>query len=384
MDFTLNDEQEALREAVRGLIGRRYDAIERRREVTATDPGYDPKTWAQLAELGALALPFPEELGGVGAGPLEVAVTAEELGRVLAPEPFVETVVLAGGLIAEAGSSNQAEELIAAIAGGEAIAAFAGFEPGHRWDLGSPSVSAVASGAEWRLTGVKEPVLWGAQADVLIVSAATPAGVGLFVVTSDASGLERSDYRTSDGIRAARVAFSDTPAQPLGAVDENRAELIERVLDRARLAYAHEAIALMERALELTTDYLRTRKQFGTTLNTFQALTHRAADMLVVLELARSTVLWASIVRDAEHEGDDTVDVAAAVSQAWLQVTRAAQLIGRDAIQLHGGIGMTAEYSVGHYTSRLVALERLYGDTTLHTRRLAAQVQSHDSIDPIG
>ena len=381
MDFTLSDEQQALRDAVRGLLGKRYSSIEERRTVTQAEPGFDEKLWGELAQLGALALPFPEEIGGVGAGPVEVGVVAEEIGRVLAPEPYVEAVVLAGGLIAAAGTDDQRTELIGGLVSGELLPAFAWLEPGRRWAADAVAVTATQGADGWRLTGTKEPVVQGARADVLIVSAAVDGGTGLFVVAGDAAGVERTGYATHDGTRAAKVVFTDAVATPLGEAGADQTAAIEAALDRARIASAHEALGASEFALTTTVGYLKTRKQFGVTLNTFQALTHRASDLLVELELMRSTVSWASIALD---DGGSAHELAAIASQTWLTTGRAARVIGQEAIQLHGGIGMTAEYSVGHYTSRLTALAHLAGDAAFHRARLVGHLADHDSFDPMG
>ncbi|OUZ12374.1 acyl-CoA dehydrogenase [Aeromicrobium sp. PE09-221] len=383
MDFSIDSEQEALQGAVRGLITKAYDSSETRREVVKAEPGYGEGTWRKLAEMGILGLPFDEKLGGMGAGPVEVSLVAEELGRVLAPEPFVESVVLAGGLIAAAADEAQAAELLTPLAEGASLPILAWFEAGRRWDATPAAVTAASSGDAWTLSGVKEPVPWGASADVLIVSAATEAGTGLFLVSADADGLERGGYTTHDGLRAARVSFDGTPATPLGDVSADQSALLGRALDAARIAYAHEAVGAMETALQTTVGYLKTRKQFGVTLNSFQALTFRAADMYTALELARSTAAWATMVLDAATEGAE-VDVTAAASQAALQISRAGRHLGQEAIQLHGGIGVTAEYSVGHYTSRLTAIEHLIGDGAYHRARLAAAVSDHEVLDPIG
>ncbi|MGY1615495.1 acyl-CoA dehydrogenase family protein [Geodermatophilus sp. SYSU D00691] len=378
MDFTYDDEQNALREAVSGLLARAYGDSETRRKVTATDPGFDEKTWARLAEMGLLGLPFPEESGGMGAGPVEVAIVAEEIGRVLAPEPFVEAVVLAGGLVQAAGTPAQREELIGGLSEGSLVPAFAHAEPGTRWTPTASGVRAAQDGDAWRLTGVKEPVLNGARADVLVVSAVVDGGTRLFVVRGDAEGLTRTGYRTHDGGRAAKVEFAGTPAEPLGDAGGDQTAVVERALAEARIAYAHEAVGAMSTALTTTAEYLKTRKQFGVTLNRFQALTFRAADMYVSLELARSTALWASLVLDAGG------DVITAAERARLQTSRASRHIGKDAIQLHGGIGVTAEYSVGHYTSRLAAIDHVLGDGDWALARLAAGVDAYPTVDPLG
>ena len=377
MNFDYDSEQNDLRDAVRGLLARTYSDSEQRRAVVKADPGFDEKTWSRLAEMGLLGLPFAEDDGGMGAGPVEVAIVAEEIGRVLAPEPFIETVVLAGGLVAAVGTAEQKGELLGGISEGTTIAVFAHAEPGTRWTPTAEGVTATQSGDGWTLTGVKEPVPSGARADVLVVSALlADGGTGLFLVQGDASGLTRTGYRTVDGTRAANVRFEGTPAVALGSGDQTAA--IERALAEARIAYGHEAIGAMDTALRTTAEYLKTRKQFGVTLNKFQALTFRAADMYVSLELARSTALWASMVQEA---GGDVVQAA---DRARLQVSRAGRHIGKEAIQLHGGIGVTAEYSVGHYTSRLTAIDHLLGDGDWALSRLAASVDSYETVDPLG
>jgi alkylation response protein AidB-like acyl-CoA dehydrogenase len=376
VDFTYDSEQNDLREAVRGLLARAYSDSEQRRAVVKTDPGFDEKTWSRLAEMGLLGLPFSEDDGGMGAGPIEVAIVAEEIGRVLAPEPFIETVVLAGGLVAAVGTAEQRSEILGAISEGTTIAVFAHAEPGTRWSSTATAVTAAQSGDGWTLTGVKEPVPSGARADLLVVSAAIDGGTGLFLVQGDATGLTRTGYRTHDGTRAARIAFDGAPAVALGTGDQSAA--IERALAEARIAYGHEAIGAMDTALRTTAEYLTTRKQFGVTLNKFQALTFRAADMYVSLELSRSIALWSSMVIEA---GGDVVQAA---DRARLQVSRAGRHIGQEAIQLHGGIGVTAEYKVGHYTSRLTAIDHLLGDGDWALARLARNVTSYPTVDPLG
>jgi alkylation response protein AidB-like acyl-CoA dehydrogenase len=378
MDFTYDDEQQALREAVRGLVGKSYADFENRRRTVADEPGFDEKLWTRLAEMGVLGLPFEERYGGMGAGPVEVGIVAQELGRVVAPEPFLTSVVLAGGVVALAGTEEQKASLLEAVASGETVLAFAHAEPGARWAPTAEKVTATASGDAWTLTGVKEPVPHGARADRLVVSAALPdGGTGLFLVEGDARGLTRTGYATFDGGRAARVALDGTPATPLGSGDATAH--ISRALDAARIAAASEAVGAMEVALSATSEYLRSRKQFGVPLNTFQALTFRAADMYVSLELARSITLWATMVL-AEESDEEVADAAA---RAGLQVSRAGRHIGQEAIQLHGGIAMTAEYSVGSYTAHLTALDHLLGDGGFHLAALSSSVGEHDEVEPL-
>jgi alkylation response protein AidB-like acyl-CoA dehydrogenase len=378
VDFDYDSEQNDLREAVRGLLERAYGDSERRRKVVAQDPGFDEETWSRMAEMGLLGLPFAEEDGGMGAGPVEVGIVAEEVGRVLAPEPYVEAVVLAGGLVAAVGTDAQRAEVLGPLTEGGSVLAAALAEPGTRWSASASAVTATEAGGTWRLTGVKEPVPNGARADVLVVSAVVGSGTALFLVRGDAEGLARTGYRTHDGGRAASVRLDGTPAELLGEGTADRTADVERALAGARIAYGHEAIGAMETALRTTADYLKTRKQFGVTLSKFQALTFRAADMYISLELARSTVIWASMVAAAGG------DVVAAADRARLQTSRAGRHVGKEAIQLHGGIGVTAEYKVGHYTSRLTAIDHLLGDGDWALGRLASGVTGYETVDPLG
>lgn len=357
MDFTPDQEQDALREAVRGLL-KGYDPAvdaERRRRVTAEDPGFDETLWGRLAEMGLLGLPFAEADGGMGAGPVEVAIVSEEVGRVLAPEPYVASVVLAGGLVAALGSDEQRADLLGGLASGERLLTFA---------EGLPSAG---SGAV-----VAEPVVQGARADTIVWQVGPEVFVG-----DRPAGV--TAYRTHDGGRAARLEFDRGSVTPLGSGGDASAA-VAGVLARARIAACHEALGAMDTALRMTTAYLTTRKQFGVTLNRFQALTFRAADLYTALELTRSIVTWATMVAT---ESDDPAAVITAAARAKLQTARAARLIGQEAIQLHGGIGMTAEYAVGHYTSRLTALNHWLGDAREQVGTLTDVLTDHAVLDPL-
>lgn len=364
MDFTLDDEQTALRDAVRGLL-KGYDT-EHRRDVVAKEPGFDESLWARLAEMGVLGLPFPEVDGGMGAGPAEVAVVAEEFGRVIAPEPFVEAVVLAGGLVAAQGSEEQKQEVLGGLSSGELVLAFA-------WsDAGGGRAGLTVDGDT--LTGVKEPVPHGGRADLLVVA----DGGRLFLV--DPANTERTSYQTFDGGQAACVRFDRTPAIPLGEGGDATDTILD-VTAAASVAYCHEALGAMDSALKLTTDYLTTRKQFGVSLNRFQALTFRAADMYTSLELTRSIVIWASMV--LADPSTPTAKKREAAARAKLQVSRAGRHIGQEAIQLHGGIAMTAEYSVGHLMARLTAIDHLLGDGRQQVAVLSQRLTSYGVVEPL-
>ena len=242
MDFTFDTEQDDLRDAVRGMLERAYGAIDQRRKAVAQDPGFDERLWGQLAEMGLLGLPFDESVGGTGAGPVEVAIVAEEIGRVLAPEPFVEAVVLAGGLVDAVGTDAQRGEILAGISDGSVLAAFAHAEPGTRWSPAAAQVTATEADGGWRLTGVKEPVPNGARADVLVVSAVADGVTRLFLVRGDAEGVARHGYRTHDGARAARIRLDGAVAEPLGEDAGDRRADVERAHHHDRVPQDAQAV----------------------------------------------------------------------------------------------------------------------------------------------
>lgn len=350
MDFELDDEQTALRDAVRGLL-KGYDAAtnsEHRRQVTAEEPGFDEALWGRLAEMGLLGLPFAEADGGMGAGPIEVALVAEEVGRVIAPEPYVAAVALAGGVVAALGTPEQRAEVLGGLASGERLLTFASGE-------------------------VAEPVIQGARADTIVWEVD-----GEVFLVERPEGVE--SYRTHDGGRAAMLELDRSKAVPLGDGTADVATALARVHARARIAACHEALGAMDTALRLTTSYLTTRQQFGVTLNRFQALTFRAADMYTDLELTRSIVTWATMV---SADTDDVDALRDASARAKLQTVRAARRIGQEAIQLHGGIGVTDEYAIGHFTSRLTALSHWLGDGREQVAVLSAGLGKHGVLDPL-
>jgi alkylation response protein AidB-like acyl-CoA dehydrogenase len=362
MDFQLSDEQVLLRDTTRDLLSRSYDP-ESRNKTVGTDLGWSREVWSQLADIGILGLGFdPAE-----AGQIEVMVVLIEVGRRLAPEPVVHAALGPGAIIAEGGSEAQ-KQLLDEVAAGQRLLAFAHLEPGIRAASADDiTTTAVQQGDSWLLSGRKNPVLAGDCADTLVVSAGLPGGgIGLFLV--DSAAVTRHPYPTFDGQRGAQIDLDQAPGEPLGqAVDASAA--IRHAVVRIQSALCAEAVGAMEEALRLTTDYLKTRKQFGVTLNKFQTLTQRAADMYVSLELARSMNLYAAI-----SIADGNLDPLIA-ARAKLQIGRSGRQISQEAIQLHGGIGMTAEYPVGHYAARLTAIDRTLG---------SSQDQLHVLIDQVG
>jgi alkylation response protein AidB-like acyl-CoA dehydrogenase len=378
MDFLYDDEQDALREATRGLVGKAYGDYENRRQAVKDDPGFDEKQWAKMAEMGLLGLPFSEDDGGVGAGPVEIGIVCQELGRVIAPEPYLASVVLAGGLVSAVGTAEQRQEVLGALSAGESMLSFAHDEPGRGWTPSAEKVTASQDGDAWTLSGTKEPVPHGARADVLVVSAALPdGGTGLFLV--EGADAKRTGYSTYDGTRAAKVSFDGTAATPLGEPGQDVTASISTVQDITRVMAANQALGAMQFLLPTTTEYLRSRKQFGVPLATFQALTFRAADMYVSLELTHSMVDWATMV----VAKGDPAEVADAARRVSLQVSTAGRHVGQEAIQLHGGIAMTMEYSVGMVMAHLTALDHLLGDGGHHLRELAGAVTAYDALDPL-
>ncbi|WP_024799905.1 acyl-CoA dehydrogenase family protein [Nocardia sp. BMG51109] len=368
MDFELTDEQVLLRDTVRELLARAYDP-ENRLKVIDTELGWNRDVWSQLAELGVLGLSFSEADGGMDAGPVETMVVMEEIGRRLAPEPLLDAVLLPGALIARAGTDEQRQRVLPGVAAGTTLLALAHDEPGSRWPATEVATRAEADGDGYRLTGVKNPVAHGDCADQLVVSATGTDGVqALFLVAADAAGVARKPYRTFDGGRGAQVEFTAAPAELLGPV----AGVLDAAIGTAQASLCAEAVGAMSEALRLTTDYLKTRKQFGVPLSTFQTLTQRAANMYVSLELARSMSLYLT----AALADGDVGPVPA--SRARLQVSRAARHIGQEAVQMHGGIGITTEYPVSHYVARLTAVERVLGGGNDHLQVLARQVGDYE------
>ena len=367
MDLDLTAEQKLLAETVGGLLEKKYDA-NTRLELLRSDDGWSREMWRQYAELGLLGLTFDEQYGGAGMGVDELSVVLEAFGRALVLEPFLATVVLGGGLVAAAGTPEQKAGLLPAVAAGETLLAFAATEPGSRWSLTDIATTATPDGDGWTLSGEKIAVLGGDSADRVVVTARTPDDtVGLFLVDATGPGVRRDAYAMQDGLRGADVLLTDAPASALGDPAEALAA-IESVLDVATAGLCAEAVGAMDRMLWLTVDYLKTRVQFGQPIAVFQTLQHRAADMYVSLEQARS---MAHLARLALAD-DDVQQRRTMVRAAKIQVDVAARHVGQEAVQLHGGIGMTIEYPVGHYLKRTSVIARTFADVDALTELVGA------------
>jgi pimeloyl-CoA dehydrogenase small subunit len=373
MDFDLSEEQRLLKESVDGLLTDSYD-FDQRKKYMAEKGGWSKAVWNRLAEQGLLGLPFSEADGGFGAGGVETMIVMEALGKALVLEPYLATVVIAGGFLRHGGSAEQKAKHIPGIIDGSQTFAFAQLEKNSRYDLQDVSTTAKRKGAGWVIDGEKFVVLNGETADMLVVTARTKggqrdtAGIGIFLVPGNAKGIAQKGYPTQDGLHAADISLSGVEVGADAAIGdpENSLPLIERVVDEARTALCAEAVGAMDESLKSTVEYLKTRKQFGVPIGSFQTLQHRAADMFVAVEQARSMSMFATMA----SEFDDAKERAAAVAAAKVQIGKSAKFVGQQSIQLHGGIGMTQEAKIGHYFKRLTMIENTFGDTDYHLRRV--------------
>ncbi|MEA2758560.1 MAG: hypothetical protein QOH65_1173 [Methylobacteriaceae bacterium] len=372
MDFDFTEEQRLLKESVDRFISDRYD-FEQRKTFAKSEAGYSSDNWKQFADLGLLAIPFAEEHGGFGGGPIETMIVMEAFGRGLVLEPYFATVILGGGLLRHGASDAQKSEFIPKIASGDMRLAFAHGERQSRYDLADVETRAKKSGSGYVLEGEKSLVLNGDSADALVVSARLSggqrdrSGIGLFLIDANAKGVSPRGYPTQDGLRAAEISLAAVEVPSDRVIGEDALPIIERVVDEAIAALAAEAVGAMTEMHALTVEYLKTRKQFGVTIGSFQALQHRAVDMFVALEQARSMAMFATMTSAA----DDPEVRRRAISAAKVQVGRSAKIVGQGAIQLHGGVGMTMELKVGHYFKRASMIDVLFGDADHHLAKLA-------------
>jgi pimeloyl-CoA dehydrogenase small subunit len=376
MDFELSGEQQMLRDNVARLMKDRY-GFEARKGYQSSPHGWSEALWREYADMGLLGAPFAEGEGGFGGGPVETMIVMEEFGKALALEPYLQTVVLSGALLKHGASTERRAELIGKVAAGELRLSFAQAERQSGFDLNDVALSARKDGGGFVLNGEKGLVGQGDSADMLIVSARLGGarrdrgGIGLFLVDANAPGVTRRGYPTQDGQRAAEIAFANVRVEPQDVLGDPEGALpvIERAVDETIAALSAEAVGAMAEALAMTVEYMKTRKQFGVTIGSFQALEHRAADMTVALEQARSMMVLATMMAGEEDAGERSK----AISAAKVQIGRSAKFIGEQAVQIHGGIGMTYEYKVGHLFKRLTMIDAAYGDADLHVLKLAEQ-----------
>jgi alkylation response protein AidB-like acyl-CoA dehydrogenase len=373
MHFNLSTEQEMLRDGVSKFLAARYD-LERSRAAAKTGAGWQPEVWLGFAEeLGILGATLPESAGGMGGGPVEAMVIAEELGRALVTEPFVDTVVVAGGILQRAGG-QASTSLLQRIGDGSAVVALAAGEASDSWE--SLSTRAVHTADGWMLTGSKAVVMSAPIATHLLIAARTDGqpgdrhGIALFLTEFDPSapppGMQVHGYRTIDDRRAADLMFDglELPAEAL--LEQDAWASLSRARDEGAAAVCAEAVGAMRRVLADTVDYCKQRQQFGTPIGSFQVLQHRMVDMYMELEQAVSAAYLAVLNLDADPDTR-----ARAVSAAKATAGRAARFIGQNAVQLHGGMGMTEELAIGHYFKRLTAVQYEFGSTDYHRTRYA-------------
>ncbi len=341
----------------------------------AEPDGWSRDIWAQYAELGILGLPFEERHGGFGGGPVETAIVMEAFGRGLVLEPYFATVILGAGLVRAAGDEALQAALLPEVAAGKQLLAFAHVERQSRFSLADVLTTAKRDGDAWVLDGTKSVVLHGDVADKLFVTARVAGnrrdrdGIGLFMVDAKAPGVSRQGYRTQDNLRAAEVTLAGARAEAVLGEPAAALPAIERVVDEAIAALCAESVGVLTSMQELTVDYLKTRKQFGVAIGSFQALQHRAVDMLVSVEQARSMALFAGVMA----ADPDPTEREKAISAAKVQIGRSGKHVGEEAVQLHGGIGVTMEYKVGHYFKRQTMIDLMFGTADEHLVKLAAK-----------
>ncbi len=371
MDFNFSEEQDMVRDGLSRMVRETY-GWETRNEAIASKAGWRPEVWAQLAELGILGMPFGEDVGGFGGGAVDSMIVMEEFGKGLVVEPFVPTVVCAGGFLKHAGTDAQREEHLSAIIDGSRIFAFAYAEPRGRFNYADLETTAKKSGDSYVLNGHKAVVIGAPWASHLVVTARTGGaqrdaqGVSVFLVDKAASGVVTRDYETVDGRRASEVYFENVsvPADALIGDEGGALPLIELVTDEAIAALCAEACGAMKTAHGMTVEYSRQRKQFGVPIGSFQVLQHRMVDMYTQYEQSVSLSYLATLKLSADEQ-----ERKRTVSAAKVGVGQAARYIGQEAVQIHGGNGVTDEYAIGHYFKRLTVFDTEFGNVDHHMKR---------------
>jgi alkylation response protein AidB-like acyl-CoA dehydrogenase len=371
MDFTLTDEQQQLRDTLARFVQKEY-AFEKRKAILKSKDGISREAWKQFADMGLTALGLPEEHGGLPGTAVDTMVVMDVFGRGLVVEPYVATVVLGAGLVARAGSAQQQAAILPRVAAGELLLALAHDETGARYELEHVGASARKQGDHYALTGAKTVVLHGAQAGTLVVSARTSGtvrdakGISLFLVDRAAAGVSVHDNPTHDGQRAAEVTLKNARGELLGKEGQGHA-LLEHAQARGIAALCAEAVGNMAALVEITLSYVKTRKQFGVPIGSFQALQHRMADMVMYVEQARSMAFLAAAKADAP----DAAERRRVMAAAKAFIGQAGRFVGQQAVQLHGGIGVTDEANVSHYFKRLTLINATFGDADHHLGRFS-------------
>ena len=374
MEFDYTEEQLALQDTLQRFISRDYD-FEKRKTVLRSEGGFSADAWKQYAELGLLALPLPEDLGGLGGNAVDVMVVMEQFGQGLLMEPYLSSVVLSAGLLRDSDADALKQKLLPQIAEGKVKVSLACYEASGRFDLAHVTCTATEKGGNWHLEGRKNVVLDGPSADYFLISARSggkasdAAGVSLFLVPKQTKGLNVTGYATQTGTRAADLLLEDVTLGADALIGKAGAALpaIQRAVDRGIAALCAEAVGVMNALNKATLEYLKTRKQFGVAIGTFQALKHRMADMLMAAEQSRSMAIIAAVHADSA----DAAERARSIAAAKAYIGQAGRLVGQQAVQLHGGMGVVDEHVVSHYFKRLTMIDITFGDADYHLGRFS-------------
>ena len=374
MDFKLSEEQTLLKDSVDRFLRDEY-SLDKRRSLTKTENGFGQENWKAFANLGWLALPFAEDNGGLGGGPVETMVLMEAFGRNLVVEPYLHVIVTAASLIEAVGNKEVKDKILPKIIAGEELVTLAHVEPQARYNLSNILTKAAKTSQGYKISGHKAVVFHGGSANHFIVSARTGGqqtdeeGISLFLIDSDHAGITKRPYPTIDGLKAAEVILDEVevPSSTLVGEEGLSFRAIEAVVDQAITAACAEAVGIMDSLHEQTLEYLNTREQFGTKLGKFQALQHRSVDMFVACQEARSMAYLATLSLDKTRE-----ERIRAVSAAKSHIGKAGRLVGQESVQMHGGMGMTDELAIGHYFKRLTMIDTLFGNTDFHLERFAS------------
>jgi alkylation response protein AidB-like acyl-CoA dehydrogenase len=374
MSFAFNEDQKLLAESADRFILDDYK-FEGRRKIMAMDGGFDKSKWKKFADLGWLALPIPEEYGGLGGSTVDTAVLLESFGRGLVVEPYQSTIVLGAAAIVAGGSLEQKKSILSDVAEGNKLIAFAHSEPRSRFNIKHVELTAIEDGGNYKLNGQKAVVHNAETADIIIVSARTDGGLSdetgitLFIVDPSAEGLEIRSYPTIDGLRASELIFDSVLVDEQSILGDlnNGFLVLENVIDRACVLLCAEAAGAMDTAVKLTVDYIKNREQFGQPIGSFQVLQHRSVEMLGAKDFSRALTYRAAGLID----NGSSIDRSRAVSAAKVEMGTGGRFIGQEGVQMHGGMGMTDDMAIGHFFKRLTMIDALFGNVDFHRRRFA-------------
>ena len=374
MDFTFNEEQSLIQDQVDQFVQKEYD-WETRQSLSNSELGFGEDNWKKFAELGWLGISVSEDSGGFGGSAIESMLIMEAFGKGLVVEPFLETVIMAGGLIDDHGSDQQKSSFLEPAIAGEMHLALAYAEPQSRFNLSDVVTDAKADGDNFIINGYKSVVMNGPSADQIIVSARTSGtqldgnGISLFIIDANESGLDKTNYKTVDGRRASDLTFENVSVskESLIGVQDKGFEILDSAIDKAILAISAEAVGAMEVLYKTTVEYTKTREQFGTAIGKFQVLQHRMVDMFMEYEQCKSLLYMATMKHEEKAE-----DAKKAISGLKYQVGKAGKFIGQQAVQLHGGMGVTDELNVGHYFKRLTTVGTIFGNTDYHLKKYSS------------